>query len=135
MTEHTSGYAVFFHEQALEALGEPIKPYVKDGPMGPHVPCREVDTGGAFVELTLQATGGAGEPAQVEMMIPMQMVRLIVSTRSDSAFGFAARHLEPGLTALPVVGPDAPAADAPSAAMPHATPPAHEDDRRLPPEG
>lgn len=140
MTEHTSGYAVFLYEQALEALGEPIKPYVQQGAMGPHVPCHEVDTGGSFVEMTLFARNERGEDTQIELMIPGQMVRMIVSTRVGAAFGFAARHLEPGLTALPVVGPAAPAADAPSATTPHtALPPGTSvdanDDRRRPPEG
>jgi hypothetical protein len=46
------------------------------------------------------------------------MVRMIVSRHSDTVFGFAARSLEPGLTALPVVGPEAPEARTPSTATP-----------------
>lgn len=140
MTEHTSGYAVFLFDQAFEALGEPVRPYVQDGPQGRHLPCHEVDTGGAFVELTIRASTERGADTEIELMIPAQMVRMIVSTRIDSAFGFAARHLEPGLAALPVVGPDAPPAEATSSAMPHASPvpganAAVDDDRRRPPEG
>lgn len=138
MTEHTSGYAVFLYEQALEALGEPIKPYVQTGPSGPHVPCHEVDTGGAFVEMTLLARTDRGEPAEIELMIPMQMVRMIVSMRSEAVFGFAAGERELRVDALPVVGPDAPAAQEPSSSTPHAALPSGTsgaDDRRLPPEG
>ena len=47
------GYAVFFFPQALEALGEAIKPYLTSQPDGPHIFCREIDTGGAFTEMTL----------------------------------------------------------------------------------
>ncbi|GAB6195690.1 hypothetical protein [Lysobacter xanthus] len=140
MTEQTSGYAVFLYDQALEALGEPIKPYVQQGTQGAYVPCHEVDTGGAFVELTVRGRTDGGAPAEIELMIPQQMVRMIVSTHSDAAFGFAARHLEPGLTTLPVVGPAAPPASEPSAATPHGAPSGGPkadatDDRRLPPEG
>ena len=35
----SDGYAVFFFPQALEALGEAIKPYLLDGPAGAHVLC------------------------------------------------------------------------------------------------
>jgi len=35
------GYAVFFFPQALEALGEAIKPYLTNQPEGPHVFCRK----------------------------------------------------------------------------------------------
>ncbi|AXK72372.1 hypothetical protein DWG18_08865 [Lysobacter sp. TY2-98] len=139
MTEHTSGYAVFLFEQAWEALGDAIKPYVQEGPSGPHIPCHIVDTGGAFVEMTLPAKDENGAAAEVELMIPMAMVRMIVSMHSDIAFGFA-RSREPRQNALPVVGPNAPPAQESSAAMPHtaqspAANAAIDDDRRRPPEG
>ena len=40
------GYAVFFFPQALEALGDAIKPYLVEGQGGLHVLCREIDTAG-----------------------------------------------------------------------------------------
>ncbi|MGY4515554.1 hypothetical protein [Lysobacter sp. HA18] len=139
MTEHTSGYAVFLFEQAWEALGEAIKPYVQEGATGPHIPCHIVDTGGAFVEMTLRAKDDAGGDAEIELMIPMAMVRMIVSMHSDIAFGFA-RSREPRPNALPVVGPGAPSPKETSSAMPHSAEPSGanasvDDDRRRPPEG
>ena len=44
-----------------EALGEAIKPYLQEGPLGPHIPCREVDTSGAFVELTVEGQNAQGQ--------------------------------------------------------------------------
>ena len=84
----SAGYAVFFFAPALEALGDAIKPYLQDGPAGPHVPCREVDTGGAFIELTLEGRTPDGREGQLELMVPGNMVRMIVSARSDGEFGF-----------------------------------------------
>jgi hypothetical protein len=127
----SAGYAVFFFPPALEALGDAIKPYLQDGPAGMHVPCREVDTGGAFIEMTLQGRSTEGQAIALELMVPGNMVRMIVSARSDTEFGFYDRSraahvlLEPGLqpaasAAAPV---DAtPAADATPAVIP--TPPA-----------
>lgn len=141
MTESTTGYAVFLFEQAIEALGEAIKPYLQAGAAGPHIACQAVDTGGAFVEMTLQAQTPEGEQAEIELMVPIQMVRMVVSTRSDEAFGFVLRSGEPGTTPLPVVGPDAPPARAPSASVPATSAQgtgavsATADDRRRPPEG
>ena len=40
-------YAVFLFPQALEALGDPVKPYVRDAPMGPHIVCAEIDASGS----------------------------------------------------------------------------------------
>ena len=98
----SAGYAVFFFAPALEALGDAIKPYLQDGPVGPHVPCREVDTGGAFTEMTLQGQAPDGRPIALELMVPGNMVRMIVSAHSDNEFGFYDRNrpqamLEPGM--------------------------------------
>lgn len=139
MTEKSSGYAVFLFEQAWDVLGEAIKPYVQDGPTGPHIPCHEVDTAGAFVEMTLRAKDERGHDAELELMVPMGMVRMIVSMHSESAFGFAASDREVRASVLPAVGPAAPAPRAPSTAMPHTAASNADamlvDDRRGPPEG
>ena len=92
------GYAVYFFPQALEALGDAIKPFLLDGPAGPHIGCVEVDTGGAFIEMTLQGTTQDGRPVALELMVPAGMVRMIVSTQSEGVFGF-------GLRQAPVVSP------------------------------
>ena len=61
---------MFFFPQALEALGEAIKPYLLDGPAGAHVLCNEIDTGGALIEMTLQGTTADGKTVQLELMVP-----------------------------------------------------------------
>lgn len=99
----SSGYAVFFFPNALEALGEAIKPYLQDGPLGAHIPCREVDTSGAFVELTVEGQTAQGQKVALDLMVPGSMVRMIVSAHGDNEFGFHARGkpamLEPGMQA------------------------------------
>ena len=89
----SEGYAVFFFPPALEALGEAIKPYLSEGPAGAHVLCKEIDTAGALIELTLEAHTADGKPAQIELMVPASMVRMIVSARSDDGFGFGPRKM------------------------------------------
>ena len=84
----TSGYAVFLFPQALEVLGEAIKPYLQNGPAGAFVPCREIDTGGAFIEMTLEGHAPDGRTVELELMVSGNMVRMIVSARSDTDFGF-----------------------------------------------
>ncbi|WP_374607227.1 hypothetical protein [Thermomonas sp.] len=119
----SAGYAVFFFPPALEALGDAIKPYLQDGPAGPHVPCREVDTGGAFIEMTLEGRTVDGRAIALELMVPGNMVRMIVSAHSDEEFGFHNRNrapvlLEPGLGIMPQADakPGADAAPTPSPA-------------------
>jgi hypothetical protein len=82
-------YAVYFFPQALEALGETIKPYLTDGPSGPHVLCAEIDSGGPFFEMTLLGTTSDGRRVELEVMVPLAMVRCVVSMHEgDSEFGF-----------------------------------------------
>ncbi len=88
----SSGYAVFFFPPALEALGDAIKPYLQMGPAGPFVPCREVDTAGAFLEMILEGRAPDGRTVELELMVPGNMVRMIASARADVEFGFYDRQ-------------------------------------------
>ncbi|MEZ5463784.1 MAG: hypothetical protein R3F22_00875 [Lysobacteraceae bacterium] len=80
--------AVFLHAQALEVLGAAVKPYLSDGPAGPHLLCREVDTSGAFVEASMEGRDKDGKAVELELMVPTGFIRLVVSVRSDGDFGF-----------------------------------------------
>ncbi|MBL8261238.1 MAG: hypothetical protein JNM58_02345 [Xanthomonadaceae bacterium] len=114
----TSGYAVFFFPQALEVLGDPIRPFLQDGPAGPHVACATIDTGGAFIEMTIEGRTPEGREVSLELMVPSGMVRMVVSTQSEAMFGFGLRDADPLPVALPVLGPTAEPASAPSEALP-----------------
>jgi hypothetical protein len=82
-------YAVYFHAQALDALGEAIKPFLTEGVEGKHVVCKEIDTSGAFCEMTLVKTNEKGKPVECEVMIPSSMIRLVISTSGvEVDFGF-----------------------------------------------
>jgi hypothetical protein len=89
MTElHT--YAVYFHPQALDVLGEAITPYLTDGPHGKFLQCNEIETGGAFCEMEIIGTSADGKPVEVELMVPTGMIRLVISTAAaEIDFGFA----------------------------------------------
>ena len=115
-----NGYAVFFFPQALEALGEAIKPYLQDGPAGPHLVCQEIDTGGALIEMTLEGVTTEGRSVLLELMLPGSMVRMIVSSQSDGDFGFGPRLAASPASApvLPSAGPTAEPASAPSESIP-----------------
>ena len=93
-----AGYAVFFFPQALEALGDAIKPYLLDQPNGPHLFCKEIDTGGAFTEMTLAGKNAEGQELQVELMVPGSMIKMIVSAQNDASFGFGPRVATTGST-------------------------------------
>jgi len=88
MAEHHT-YAVYFHPQALDVLGDAITPYLSDGPSGKYILCREIDTGGAFCEMQIGGTSADGKPIDVELMVPTGMIRLVISTTAaEIDFGF-----------------------------------------------
>lgn len=101
-----AGYAVFFFPQALEALGDAIRPYLQQSAGGgSHVVCDEVDTGGAFIEMTLRGKTAAGDEVTVELMVPSNMVRMIVSSQQDGSFGFRP-HQAPAVVPVEVAATD-----------------------------
>lgn len=102
-----NGYAVFFFPQALEALGEAIKPYLQDGPAGPHVVCRGIDAGGALIEMNLGGTTTDGREVELELMVPAGMIRMIVSAHSDEMFGFGPHALQGAVQKVPPVAAQA----------------------------
>ena len=124
------GYFVFFHPQALEALGAPIKPYLLGEGDNQHILCHEVDTGGALIEMTLSGQTQDGKVVQIELMVPGSMVRMIVSAHGDEQFGFQPRFGGSPVQALPPVGPTA----APAQAAPQAVPAATDTPTQTPPK-
>lgn len=114
------GYVVFFFPQALEALGDPIKHYLLGAPGNEHVLCREIDTGGALIQMVLDAQTTEGRPVQIQLMVPASMVRMIVSAQGDEEFGFRPRIGIGGVApqTLPPVGPTASPPHSPAQAVP-----------------
>ena len=83
--DEKSGYGVFFFPQALEALGDGIKPYIQQGPTGEHMVCRNIDTGGAMFKMDLDGRTATGQSIELELMVPGSMVRI------EEPFGFGPR--------------------------------------------
>ena len=115
------GFAVYLFPQALEALGEAIKPYLVEGTGGSHVLCTDIDTGGSLIEMTIAAATQDGQDLSLELMIPANMVRMIVSARGEGSFGFGPRVAPALMATLPPVAGSAPPADAPPQALPETT--------------
>ncbi len=119
ITMTANGYDVFFFPQALEALGEAIKPYLQEGPSGACVRCKEIDTAGSLIEMTLEGRNPQGQHVDTQLMVPTAMVRMIVSAHSDGMFGFGPHAFQKATDTLPPVGPTGKPASAAPDALPH----------------
>ncbi len=94
-------YAVHLFQSALVELGEALAPYLHEGPSGKHVLCSEIDAGGPLFEMTIHAVDEAGVVLELELMVPVGMVKLVIAVQQDARFGFA-RRSKP--TAAAIVG-------------------------------
>ena len=129
------GYVVFLFDQALEALGEAIKPYLREGPHGEHVLCNEIDTGGSLIEMTIQAATEDGRSVALELMVPQSMVKMVVSARSEAGFGFSPRVAPTLMGTLVPASPTPTPAQSPPPAAPAPAPATEAADKSKPPEG
>lgn len=84
-------YAVYLVDKVAEVLGPVVQPFIKSDASGDHFLATEVDTGGAFCELTLAGQDADGKPTTIELMIPMGMIRMVISIVNDGKFGFDVR--------------------------------------------
>jgi hypothetical protein len=82
-------YAVFLFDQALETLGEPVKPYLTDGPGGQHIVCAEIDSSGPLFGMTLLGKDAEGKELELEIMVPLVMVKMVMSLHGEHPIGFA----------------------------------------------
>lgn len=103
------GYAVFLFPAAIEALGEAITPFLVDSPMGPHIPCRDLDAGGALMQLGVLTQGHDGHQQRMTLMLPSSMVRLVLSRTASPSFGFGPRTqvVQPPAVATPRIEAEA----------------------------
>src|SRR3546814_2740704 len=81
----SNGYAVFFFPQALEALGDAIKPYLQESPAGAHVLCNAIDTGGALLEMTLHGQDSQDRYVALELRSEEHTSELQSLMRTSSA--------------------------------------------------
>ncbi len=84
-------YAVFLFPQAIEMLGDAIKPYLHDGTGGAHIVCNEIDASGPLFQMTLVGSGPNAEPLELELMLPVSMIKLVLSMHGEHDIGFTAR--------------------------------------------
>jgi hypothetical protein len=89
--DDAQNYAVFLFPQALEVLGEVVKPYLSDGPVGLHIVCSSVDASGAFFQASVPGRDRDGNEIVAELMLPNAFVRFVVSLHNDHGFGFHSR--------------------------------------------
>ncbi|MBK8725895.1 MAG: hypothetical protein IPL96_07510 [Holophagaceae bacterium] len=85
---HKQTYAVLLFKEALEALGEAIKPFLRSGQFGDFIPCQSVDTNGPLCTLVVDTRSEGSTDMTVELQIPYPMIKLIVGSEVEGHAGF-----------------------------------------------
>ncbi len=85
---HKQTYAVMLFKEAVEALGEAIKPFQRTGQFGDFIPCLSVDTNGPLCTLVVDNRSEGANELTVELQIPYPMIKLIVGSEVEGHAGF-----------------------------------------------
>lgn len=88
-------HAVLLFPHAIEALGPAISGYLRDGDLGPHIVCKRMDATGPFFEMVFDGRNPQGQPVEIEVMVPHNFIRMVMSVRGEEAFGFHQRTRVP----------------------------------------
>lgn len=81
--------AVLLFPQAVEAIGGALGGHIRDGDLGPHILCRQVNANGPYFEMLFDGQDAAGRSVEMEVMVPHGYIRLVMSVRGEDSFGFA----------------------------------------------
>ncbi len=91
MPESDNKFGVLLFDAGWKELGEALKPYEQNGPIGKYLYCRNFEVNGPFVELTFspgQVEGRIKE--EMTIWIPTGFIKFVTtaSAANEKAIGF-----------------------------------------------
>lgn len=89
MSSDNPSVAVLLFPQAVEAIGGALGAHIRDGDLGPHILCQQVNSNGPYFEMIFDAQDASGRPVEMQVMVPHGYIRLVMSVRGEDSFGFA----------------------------------------------
>jgi hypothetical protein len=81
-------YSVLLFAEAIEVLGDAIKPFLRTGQFGDFIPCQAVETHGPLCTLVVDTRSEGATDLTVELQLPYPMIKLIVGTEAEGHAGF-----------------------------------------------
>lgn len=80
---------VLLNAQAYAVLGEALRPYIKEGPIGKYIYCRTAQQIGSFLDMTFSPEMCDGSVKdEMRISIPLQYVEFIASAEGSLPIGF-----------------------------------------------
>mgnify|MGYP003514689956 FL=1 len=81
-------YAVMFHEGALKALGEAVRPYLKPGELGPYLLAKRIEPAMPFTLLVVEIPTSEHGTLEFEVQVPSTFIKLILNISKHRPLGF-----------------------------------------------
>lgn len=85
-------FGILLSAQAYEDIGEALKPYVQQGPIGPYLYAESVENLGNFILLSILPEEVQNRIAcPMTIWIPVQYVKFIVGSERSEILGFTSK--------------------------------------------
>ena len=80
MPKEERDWGVVHTDDAINELGEDIKPYLTEGQHGLYLYCKDVDMSQPYLHMVADYRGQDCEPFELEIYVPHHYVKLIASS-------------------------------------------------------
>jgi len=88
MPKEESVWGVILTDDAINELGEDIKPYLTEGQHGLYLFCKDVDMSQRYLHIVAEYQEPDCEPCELEIYVPHHYVKLIASSTDKNKIGF-----------------------------------------------
>ena len=86
-------FGILLTDQAYEDIGEALKPYVQQGPIGRYLYAESVENQGNFILLTILPTEVQNRiTCPMTIWIPTQYVKFVVGSERPEILGFSSNQ-------------------------------------------
>ncbi len=84
---------VLLYKEGYDELGDAIKPYISEGPIGKYIYCRSAQEHGSFLDMTF-TPDMCDETVKCDMLIsvPLRFVKFMTSGSDSLPIGFGSHN-------------------------------------------
>ena len=81
-------WGVLFTDAGLNDLGEALEPYLRKGPIGPYLYCKQVEMTQPFFRMVADYQDPAGPDFEAEIYVPYHYIKCVVAGTDRKKIGF-----------------------------------------------
>jgi hypothetical protein len=81
-------WGVLFTDAGLDDLKDALKPYLREGLIGPYLYCKQVDMGNPYLRMIADYHNEDGSTFETEIYVPHHYIKFIVAGSENKQIGF-----------------------------------------------